>query len=219
MAKTKQKKKVKKVKRDSKGHILKGSGSNGGGRPKGAKSTGKKPVKKIQSSSNPKNRKPGSSSNKSIKSASKRHTSTSKRKKPQEGVIRNKQGQVQKGSAGIGGGRKAGTSRVDELNRAIAEVEREKGDGQGEWLKDLIRRSYIDTTLAVAILSRKFPVLKAIELHQTQHTDEDRAAAAEIRKKIRERFKPAKTIAELEAEIEKIKQRQQAQQNETVRNR
>lgn len=199
-----------KVKRKN-GRIAKGSGSNGGGRPKGSKSTGKKPAIKSKTNLNKNTKKPALSTNKSIKSASKKHTSSAGKK---TGVKRNRKGQVQRGSAGLpGAGRKTGNSKSDRLEQYISEVSAEPKNK--EWLKDLIRRSYHSESLSIALLNKLYPSLKAVELTQPQEDPDAKKAAARIRKMMQERMKPAKTIAELEAEIEKIRVKQLNQQNDT----
>jgi len=185
------KKSSKGVTRAKNGQIIKGSSSlKGSGRPKGARSTGKKikSVKKSKTSVSSKRRKTAGSVKNPNKLATKQHTSTGKRKaKDISGVKRNSKGQLQRGSAGIGGGRHAGNSSIDELNCAIAQAEREKGKN-ADWLVDLIKRSWKDTTLAVAILSRKFAALKSIEqvtLPADVYTPEE---IKDMRKEYRERF-------------------------------
>jgi hypothetical protein len=70
-------------------------------------------------------------------------------------------GWFKKGSSGNPKGRGAGRTKIDELRDAIARVQTRKGK---DWLEHLIERSYDDTPLAVAILARVYPTLKAIEL-------------------------------------------------------
>lgn len=79
-------------------------------------------------------------------------------------TARKKDGKFVKGHKNISPGRPQGTCRTEELDQAIREVQSEPR--RKNWLKSLIRRSYKDTTLAVAILNRKFPVLKQVELTQ-----------------------------------------------------
>lgn len=197
MPKAKKKKVKTKVKRLTNGQIIKGSSRlKGSGRPKGARSTGKlKSVSNSKSSKPSKSIKSVGSTKKSIESVPKRHISTTDKK---AGIIRIK-GRIQKGSASIGGGRKAGYSKADRLEGIIAEVSIERG--KKEWLKDLIRRSYKDTQLSIALLGRLFPALKAIEVSALETDPDYEKDCSDIRKEIRGRFAQPKTIDELRAEI------------------
>ena len=92
-------------------------------------------------------------------------------------VKRDKNGRIIKGGGSNGGGRPKGSSlhnlRVNELTAAITEVELEeiknskttkgKKDRRTTWLKHLIKKSYDDTSLAIALLARMYPALKSIE--------------------------------------------------------
>lgn len=71
------------------------------------------------------------------------------------------------------------------LLAAIREVEAAKGK---LWLKTLIEKSYEDTTLAIALLGRLFPQMKAIEMSGTAADSMEDAEAEEIRKEFKKRF-------------------------------
>jgi len=104
-------------------------------------------------------------------------------------VKRNKNGQIVAGSGGLKGcGRPKGSFsgvKSKQLEQAIAEVE---GKEKFNWLEEVIIRSREDTTLAVAILARRYPVLKSIE--QTSFIDDSMSDEKidEIRKKLSTRF-------------------------------
>ena len=71
------------------------------------------------------------------------------------------------------------------LLAAIREVEAEKGK---LWLKSLIKKSYDDTQLAVALLGRLFPQMKAIEMSGTPADSMEDEEAEEIRQEMGKRF-------------------------------
>ncbi len=75
----------------------------------------------------------------------------------------------------------------NELQKAIEEVETERGDS---WLKELIRKSYTDTALAIALLSRLYASLKAIQVQESPGDSMSEEEKAEIRKEMRLRFLP-----------------------------
>lgn len=208
MAKAKSKTKTRKVKRDTNGQILKGSCRlKGSGRPKGSKSTGKQ----IKSAGNNKRAKSENAkksvrnSKKSIKSAKNKTTSTSKGKKSQEGVIRNRKGQVQYGSAGLpGAGRKLGNSKSDRLEAIIAEVSAEPR--RKEWLKDLIRRSYKSESLSIALLNKLYPSMKSVEISTPEPDEDSKREAAKIRSMMKRRCQPVgQELANLRKENAKLR--------------
>lgn len=197
-----------KVKRHKNGQIIKGSSRlPNSGRPVGSKSTGKKlkSAKRIQTTKRVNTKKTAGSAVNPNESVAKRHTSNSKRKKSQDGVLRNSKGQLQKGSAGLpGAGRHTGNSKADRLEAIIAEVSAEPK--KKEWLKALIRRSYKSDTLAIALLGRVYPALKAIELRQVEYDDDDKKEAADIRKEIAKRFETVpQELADLRKENDKLR--------------
>lgn len=117
-------------------------------------------------------------------------------------VKRDANGCIIAGSGSNGGGRPTGstsTARVEELQASISRVElervpTEKGKGRnktkarGKWLDHQIRKSYEDTSLAIAILSRLYPSLKAVEqvtLSADMYSPEEMII---IRKEYHERF-------------------------------
>ena len=173
------------IKRNANGQIIKGSSRlKGSGRPKGSKSTGKKIKSALNNKSsvhvNP-NKSAGRSKNQN-KFVPKRNISSNK------GVKRNRKGQIISGSAGLpGAGRHTGTSKADRLEAIIAEVSAEPK--RKEWLKDLIRRSYKSDALAIALLGRVYPALKAIEQTNIQADPaESRKKSLDIQKKLRKRM-------------------------------
>jgi len=111
-------------------------------------------------------------------------------------VKRDKNGRIVAGSGGLPGcGRPEGSLsgiRVGQLQQAILAVEHSqskvKGNGK-TWLEHQIIKSYSDTSLAIAILGRLYPSLKAIE--QVSFIDDSisEEQMSEIRKKLKERFK------------------------------
>jgi len=110
-------------------------------------------------------------------------------------VKRDKNGRILPGGPGlVGAGRPKGSLsgiRVGQLQQAILAVEHSqskvKGNGK-TWLEHQIIKSYTDTTLAVAILGRLYPSLKAIE--QVSFIDDSisEERMLEIRNKLKERF-------------------------------
>ena len=81
----------------------------------------------------------------------------------------------------------SGRSQVyrSNLMAAIREVENDKGT---PWLEDLIKRSYKDSQLAIAILGRLYPQMKAIEMSSTLADSMEDNEAEEIRKEFKKRF-------------------------------
>ena len=162
-----------------------------------SQNTKKKPV-------NAKSKKPVSDSKKRVRSSRKPTAAMKSR------VKRDSNGHILPGSGSNGGGRPVGstsTARVEELKASISRVEleripvetgkgksRSKTKARGKWLDHQIRKSYEDTSLAIAILSRLYPALKAVEQVSFAADSMEEAEAAAIRKALRERFeaKPRK---------------------------
>lgn len=112
-------------------------------------------------------------------------------------VKRDKNGHILPGSGSNGGGRPTGSTsgaRVEELKASISRVELEITKGKsktktrGKWLDHQIRKSYEDTSLAIAILSRLYPALKAIEQVSYAADSMEEKEAEEIRKELQARF-------------------------------
>ena len=75
---------------------------------------------------------------------------------------RRKNGQFKPGVSGNPAGQGKQTSRQTELRLAIEAAEKSM-DGR-KWLEHQVLKSYEDTSLAIAIMSRLYPSLKAVEM-------------------------------------------------------
>jgi len=106
-------------------------------------------------------------------------------KKPE----RQKNGQFKKGQSGNPAGRKPlGEGRKDELWRAIHCVETRL---KRPWLESLIERSYSEPSLALGLLSRLYPSLKAVEMSGGINTSMPDAEAKLIQDELRKRIEDA----------------------------
>jgi len=74
---------------------------------------------------------------------------------------RRKNGQFVKGVSGNPAGRAKGPGRIQELKEAIKRVETKLNNN---WLQHQIEKSYDDTALAIALMGRIYPSLKAVEV-------------------------------------------------------
>lgn len=184
MTNTKQKKKKLKVKvrkppRNSKGQL-----TSGWGKGSHKKSEKVKPVPLMSEAAK-------ASRTSKVSKSSKVHTE------------RAKNGRLLPGSNLNPAGRGHSEQRRTALLLAIREVEVVVGK---PWLADLIKRSYSDSQLAVAILGRLFPQLKAVEM--TSSVDDSMAdeEAAEMREEMKRRFQPeSEQVRSLKLEIKKLK--------------
>lgn len=103
-------------------------------------------------------------------------------------VIRNKKGQIQKGSKGIEGvgHPKLGDSKLDHLLKAVRKVESEENENL---LEHFIRQGFHDNHVLIAVLKKLHPDLKAIEATITAaESEEDAAKAAIMREHFRKLF-------------------------------
>lgn len=83
-------------------------------------------------------------------------------------------------------GRPAGTSRIDELNMAMHRIEEKKGQS---FLDMCFEKAYKDTAMAVAILRKVHPDLRAIEMLAGSADLIPNEEAAEWRDEMNRRFK------------------------------
>ena len=135
------------------------------------------------------------------KKTAKKAKSNSKQIKNSNNLVkRDKNGRILPGGPGlVGAGRPKGSLsgvRVGQLKQAVIAVETvmskkkdENGKQNGKtWLQHQIVKSYSDTSLAIAILGRLYPSLKAIE--QISFIDDSMSDEKidEIRKKLSTRF-------------------------------
>lgn len=141
-------------------------------------SNSNKPVCNKSKLAKPKQSKPDSSNKKPVKRyKAPPGTTNIPTEEMKAKVKRRANGTIIKGGGSNGGGRPKGSSlhnlRVNELTREITQVElemikesRTKKGKEGKrykWLQHLIRKSYDDTSLAIALLARMYPALKSIE--------------------------------------------------------
>ena len=110
-------------------------------------------------------------------------------------VYRDKNGHILAGSGSNGGGRPKGSlsgARASELQAAITRVELDKCKNKKKkktWLDHQIEKSYNDTPLAIAILSRLYPALKSIEQVTFASDSMDDQEALGIQEELRKRCK------------------------------
>lgn len=122
-------------------------------------------------------------------------------------VKRNKNGHILAGSGSNGGGRPKGSivlAKLSELQAAITRVELSKSLGKKgkklraveKWIDYQIKKSYTDTSLAIAILARLYPALKSIEQVSFASDAMDDTEAASIRAELQKRCKTVLQNAE-----------------------
>lgn len=101
-------------------------------------------------------------------------------------IKRNKKGYFVKGGCPNPAGRPpVGSTKLDELLKSISRVESKK---KKKWLDHIVEKSYTDTALAVAILNRMIPVLKAIEISGSLSAGMSEEMAKSIQKQLKTRF-------------------------------
>lgn len=123
------------------------------------------------------------------------------------GVQRDKNGHILPGSGSNGGGRPKGSlsnTRASELRQSVRRVEIEIGKPVKKrkitsWLDYQVYKSYDDTSLAIAILARVYPVLKSIEQVTIDGGSMDEQEAETIQKEMQERCKTVLTNTKSEA--------------------
>lgn len=109
-----------------------------------------------------------------------------------------------KGQSGNPKGRPPlGLSQLDNLTRAITEVERES---KKDLLKHFVKRAFSSDTVLIAVMKKRHPDLKSIQMEVKPQDENAKQRQAELRKKYIQRFQPpAMEIVNLRKEVTRLK--------------
>jgi len=124
---------------------------------------------------------------KTVKKKKARDLSRRKIKEDRKGIKRDSKGRYVKGSAppNPAGRPKEGYTQLDQLLKSISRVERKHDE---KLLDHIVEKAYVDNSVAIAILNRLVPILKAVELRASLDASMDDKTAMNIQKVLKNRF-------------------------------
>ena len=89
------------------------------------------------------------------------HAAQIKKKKKKKKALRGYHGRLLPGTPSLNPGGGPRGSKINTLMAAIADVQNARGK---DWLMHQIEKSYDDTSLAICLLNRLYPALRAVEM-------------------------------------------------------